>query len=90
MKTSSRQGAKAPKGETCKVNLTLSVEAYRRLFVTSVMGGQTASAIVEGLISEGLRSWSMPGNLTDRASKRQPTTSVVHDAPVEIMASEAA
>ena len=76
MKTQKLQGAKASKPETSKVNLTLSVEAYRRLFVTSVMSGQTASAIVESLISEGLKLWSMPSNLSDRASKRQSTTSV--------------
>lgn len=90
MKAQKQPGTKAPKSETSKVNLTLSVEAYRRLFVTSVMSGQTASAIVEDLISEGLKSWSMPANLADRASRRHLTQSVEltgqGESPAEIAA----
>ena len=83
MKTQRQAGVKAPKCETSKVNLTLSVEAYRRLFVTSVMSGQTASAIVEGLISEGLKSWSMPANLSDRVTRRHQSSSAISDDQVE-------
>ena len=69
MKTGSKKGVKAPRrpgAETTKVNLTLGVEQYRRLFVTSVMAGQTASAIVDSLIAEHLKSWSMPADLSAR------------------------
>ena len=90
MKTQKQQGAKAHRGETSKVNLTLTVEAYRRLFVTSIMSDRTASSIVEDLISEGLKSWSMPANLADRVTRRQNSQSVDIAGPVESVAEIAA
>ncbi len=69
MKAASKRSAQAPKRLTCKVNLTLGTDQYKRLFVTSVMAGKTASAIVEELIDSGLKTWALPANLTARAEK---------------------
>ena len=43
-----------------KANLSLGVEQYRRLFITSVMAGKSASSIVEELIDSQLKTWAIP------------------------------
>ena len=90
MKAQKRPGVKASGQENTRINLRLSLEASRRLWVTAIMSGQTASAIVEGLIAEGLKSWSMPANLSARATRVMTSHSATLDAPVESPAEIAA
>jgi hypothetical protein len=86
MKTQKQRGVKAPQTENTRVNLRLSTEASRRLFVTSVMAGETASSIVEGLILDGLKRFSLPMDL----SKRQNTQSSNLPSPVQLQGEIAA
>ena len=73
VKGQSKKGIKASGRPTVKVNLTLGVEQQRRLFITAVMSGRTASDIVDELIAAGLKQWAMPVDLVSRAkSKDRP------------------
>ena len=69
VKTPKSKGASAPARETTRVNLSLAADAYRRLFVTSVMSGRSAGDLVTELIEQHLRTWSMPANLAARSTK---------------------
>lgn len=90
MRTQKQQGVKAPKGETTKVNLTLGIQTSKRLFVSAIMSGRTASSLVEELIELHLKSWSLPSDLTARAKSRQVNESAISDvhinSPSEIAA----
>ena len=81
MKPASRKNGDMQTDKPAKLSLRVSTEAYRRLFVTSVMSGETASAIVEGLILDGLKRFSMPADL----SRRQTTQSAPPALPDESM-----
>lgn len=86
MATPKRQGAKAQKSETTRVNLSLGAEQYRRLFVTAVMSGRSAGDLVTELIETHLRSWAMPARLDGkvRSNDRHDSVPVVRDsAPSE-------
>lgn len=79
MKTQKKKDAKAPKREVVKANLSLGIEQYRRLFITSVMAGKSASSIVEELIDSGLKTWALPAELTNRSKGKDRAT-----APEEV------
>jgi hypothetical protein len=86
MKAQKQRGVKAPEGQTARLSLRLSVEASRRLWVTAVMSDRTASAIVESLILDGLRSWSMPSDLSKRHLHQSAAPTDSDQSPVEIAA----
>jgi hypothetical protein len=86
VKTGIKKSVKAPATENTRVNLRLSVEASRRLWVTAVMSDRTASAIVESLILDGLRSWSMPSDLSRRHLHQSAAPTDSDQSPVEIAA----
>ncbi len=56
------------------------------LVSAAVMAGETASSIVEGLILDGLKRFSLPADLHERASKRQSTQSSPPTQPLESQA----
>lgn len=61
-----KKATKTPRRPDVKTNIGLSAEAHKRLFLTALMSGQTASSIVERLITEHCREWSMPGKIAAR------------------------
>ena len=67
MKTVKQHDAKATRGQSERLSVRVSAEAYERLFVASVMGRSTASEILDRLILAHCREWSLPGKIVDRA-----------------------
>jgi hypothetical protein len=90
MKTSSRPGAKTPKPETTKINLSIGVETSKRLFVAAIMSNRTASEIVDELLRAGLKDWALPAPLAGRANSRHSHDSAICSGPVESMLAEVA
>jgi predicted DNA-binding protein len=86
MKPRSSKNGDTQNGQSAKLSLRVSVEAYRRLFVTSVMLGKTASAIVDDLIVEGLKRFSMPSDLSKRHLHQSAAPTDSDQSPVEIAA----
>lgn len=77
MKTVKQHDAKAPRGQSERLSVRVSAEAYERLFVASVMGRSTASEILDRLILAHCREWSLPGKIAARVN----TTDRHVDAP---------
>jgi hypothetical protein len=86
VKTGIKKSVKAPATENTRVNLRLSVEASRRLWVTAVMSDRTASAIVESLILDGLKRFSMPSDLSKRHLHQSSPLPSPLESPAEIAA----
>jgi hypothetical protein len=76
------KGAKAPKHETARVNLSLGVQEYQRLFTHALMGNRSAGEIVTALIDAHLKEWALPAKLSDRphGSHRQTSPVSVSDS----------
>jgi hypothetical protein len=79
---SRRPNTKAPAAKYTRTNLKLDTEAYRRLFVTSVMEGIPASEIVSRLIADHLKGWSMPADRRHSPESASPAAQVSESAPV--------
>jgi hypothetical protein len=81
---SKRKSAGTSSPETARLSCKVSTEAYQRLFVASVMGGQTASEILDKLIKDHCREWSLPGKISERSVKHDrvvPSVEVSDSAP---------
>jgi hypothetical protein len=58
---------------TQRVNLQLSVDAYKRLGIYCTMEGTSPGETVTGLINEFLRAWNMPArNTAHDPARRTP------------------
>lgn len=66
MKQHKRQNVPAATVQTARLSARVSVEAYQRLFVASVMNGETAAEILDRLILAHCREWSLPGKIVAR------------------------
>ena len=67
MKTTRRRGASdATERTTCRLNVRIGVEAQQRLAVHCAMTKLSPGEVITRLV-EGLRDWSMPVNLAERA-----------------------
>ena len=85
MKTNRRRGASdAAEKATHRLNVRIDAEAQRRLAIHCAMTGLAPGQVVTRLI-EGLRDWSMPVNLAERArvSNRQGAPGPVSDPAPE-------
>jgi hypothetical protein len=83
MRTSKRQGvADASARKTVRVNVRLEAEAQKRLAVHCAMTGMSPGEVLTRLC-EGLREFSMPARLADRADKSHRINSVLceRDSP---------
>ncbi len=77
MKTKQRPGVvNAQDDPTTRINVRVKTSAQRRLAVHCAMTGLSPGEVVTRLI-EGLRDFSMPVNLVDRAAKSHRTIPVV-------------
>lgn len=66
MKQVKRQGVKPAVDNAARLCVRVSDEAQKRLFVTSLMAGETASDIVNRLILAHCREYSLPGKIVAR------------------------
>jgi hypothetical protein len=81
MPAKQRRGVNAaPALTTRRFNAHLRESAIQRLGVHALMSRQNPGEILSDLIDLHLKSWSLPSNLTDRASKRHNPSSVVSEA----------
>jgi hypothetical protein len=53
-----------------RLNVRVTVEAYERLLVHSIKGRVSPGELVTQLIEQHLRRWSMPGDISQRATSR--------------------
>ena len=81
VKTTARKSANPPARETARLSTKVSREAYQRLFVASVMEGLPAGDILDRLILDHCRSWSLPGKITARNAIHDR---VIPDGPVNM------
>lgn len=72
---------KAVKRQGARLSVRVSEEAYQRLFVASVMGKVTASEILDRLIRDHCREWSLPGKLSDKSHRANPSPEISCNAP---------
>ncbi len=61
------RGAKAPKSETVRVNLSLGKEEYQLLFIRALTSGRSAGELVTQLVAAKAREWGLPANLIARS-----------------------
>lgn len=86
------QGAKAPKPECVRVNLSVGKEEYQRLFVHALMSGRSAGEIVTSLLQSGLKEFALPAKLSnhvDKSHRQASSDPVSNSAPPPALADAA-